>query len=101
MFGNFLVFLPIRLSGAELELKMAANSTYWKAKSHVYGIEQVALKGDLYWDWNSGLDIKRNILFIYPFQHGKHSPYQRSRMVNVSFNEWRSGDHRQAKKTGT
>ena len=45
MLGESFVSPPIRLSGTELELKIAANSTYQKAKLLLYGIEQVSLKG--------------------------------------------------------
>jgi hypothetical protein len=31
--------LPIRLSGAESKLKITANSTYWEANLHFYGLE--------------------------------------------------------------
>jgi len=31
--------LPIRLSGAESKLKITANSTYWEANLHFYGME--------------------------------------------------------------
>ncbi len=37
MFWESLNYLPIWLSGAILELKMAANSTYWKAKLDLLG----------------------------------------------------------------
>ena len=39
MFWDSFISLPIRLSGAELELKMAANSTYWETKLLLFGIE--------------------------------------------------------------
>jgi hypothetical protein len=31
--------LPIRFSGAELQLEITANSTYWEAKLRFYGME--------------------------------------------------------------
>jgi hypothetical protein len=40
MFWDSFISLPIRLSGAELELKMAANSTYWKADRMKDGLEE-------------------------------------------------------------
>ena len=39
LFSEYSILLSIWLSGAELELKMAANNTYWKAKLLLYGIE--------------------------------------------------------------
>jgi hypothetical protein len=45
MFGDSFISLPIRLSGAELELKIAANSTYWKADRVKDGLEEGEMKG--------------------------------------------------------
>ena len=41
VFWNSFIPLPIRLSGAELELKMAVFSSNREAKLQLYGIEQV------------------------------------------------------------
>jgi hypothetical protein len=44
LFWDSFVSLPIRLSGAESELKMAANSTYWEADRVKVGLEEGAIK---------------------------------------------------------